>query len=113
MVILRTENGGRDWRVIYTFKSLWLSHAQFLSENDWWLQVRSGNLLHTTDGGKSWSDVKGDPDRFSSRVVFFLDSNTGWLFSHFSGFYGFNLLTRDGGKSWVNQKIKYQTQSER
>ncbi|MEK6301799.1 MAG: YCF48-related protein [Acidobacteriota bacterium] len=111
LVILRTENGGRDWKVRQTIKTPQFVAAQFLTQDEWWVRNSSSTtLLHTTDGGKTWGEVKLTRDASDGPVVF-LDSNIGWLFSFQSGFSFENLFTRDGGKTWATQRINYITEN--
>jgi hypothetical protein len=112
LVILRTENGSRDWRVRRTIETPQFVAAQFLTQDEWWVRTLPSTVLfHTTDGGKTWSQVKLTDDASHGPVVF-LDSNTGWVFSFLSGFSFPNLLTRDGGNTWTTQRINYITQKE-
>lgn len=109
--ILRTGNGGRDWVLRRTLKTPTIVGAYFLNENEWWLRTSSQTLFQTTDGGKTWSEVKPDVYYASMRVMLFVDAKIGWLLSFPSGLYGENLLTRDGGKTWTAQTINYITRN--
>ena len=109
LVILRTEDGGRNWLVRKTIETPTFVSAQFLSGDEWWVRTLSRTSLHhTTDAGKTWSEVTLTNDVIDGPVLF-LDSNLGWLFSYRAGFFFDNLLTRDGGKTWTTQRISYIT----
>ncbi|MFY9553307.1 MAG: YCF48-related protein [Blastocatellia bacterium] len=109
LLILRTENGGRDWKVRRTIETPMFVAAQFLTQDEWWIRTAStSTLFHTTDGGKTWIQVSLTRDARDGPLVF-LNSNTGWVFSFQSGFWFPNLLTRDGGKTWTTQTINYIT----
>ena len=107
--ILKTENGGRQWVLQGEVMTAPIVRAYLLSEQEWWLQSSSRRaLLHTLDSGKSWMQTKL-PDDANGGVLLFVDSSTIWMLSHGAGFDGSNLLTRDGGKTWVSQKSNYRT----
>ena len=79
-----------------------ISDLTFLDQRQGWLLAVENNgrygmaVLHTTDGGTSWSTLPVSPVlHFAdvSRMVF-ADARDGWL-------YGPDLVaTRDGGKTW-------------
>jgi photosystem II stability/assembly factor-like uncharacterized protein len=112
LLVLRTGDGGRQWEIRAKLKAPTFIRAQFLSEKEWWVQTASREaLLHTTDAGKSWSEIRVSADPSIGPMVF-LDSRMGWLLSFSSGFHGDNLLTLDGGNTWTVQKIKYVTEGQ-
>jgi len=115
LVILKTVNGGKDWVIQRILIAPCLHKVQFLTEMEWWMDVPSHPeefLLHTTDAGKTWSKVKVTADSGLGLVVF-LDSNTGLSLSYEDGFSDYNMVTRDGGRTWVRYQIKYITQAPR
>ena len=91
-----------------------LGDMQFLSRSDGWatafyVAVTNGHVseygvvVHTTDGGKRWTQVP-DVETYQVEPTFwFLDAHTGWVYwptasdplDHF-------IRTRDGGRSWRN-----------
>ncbi|WP_281298529.1 YCF48-related protein [Flavobacterium limnophilum] len=86
--IIKTNNGGTDWIEIvnsgitadYKCKSLY-----FLNATTGWIGTSTDGptnityVLHTTDGGASWSTQ--DPLTYNPYSIFFWDENTGWLTS--------------------------------
>jgi photosystem II stability/assembly factor-like uncharacterized protein len=72
----------------------------FINPNTGWTVGRSGQILHTTDGGKNWSIVNTGVGEYTwfSRVRF-VDSNNGWIV----GMGGIILHTSDGGNTWRSQ----------
>jgi photosystem II stability/assembly factor-like uncharacterized protein len=65
--------------------------------------VQSGALLKTTDGGQTWSKLKGSLNNIELQKVFFIDDNTGYgIGSDGTGNYSTILKTSDGGASWID-----------
>jgi photosystem II stability/assembly factor-like uncharacterized protein len=76
----------------------YLRKVMFVSESEGWIVGHSGTILHTTDGGDSWSFQKrGTNDYFTD--LHFIDNNYGTVV----GLNGKILRTTDGGKNWQNQ----------
>jgi len=91
---------------------LWASSAQgqqkiyddlfsvsFPNEKEGWASGRWGCILHTADGGKTWTRQNTGTDLTLSSV-FFVDSKNGWAV----GEEGVIIHTADGGKTWEKQK---------
>ncbi len=76
-----------------------LFSASFPNEKEGWASGRWGCILHTVDGGKTWSRQNSGTDLTLSSI-FFVDSNNGWAV----GEEGVILHTPDGGKTWEKQK---------
>ncbi len=76
-----------------------LFSASFPNEKEGWVSGRWGCILHTVDGGKTWSRLNSGTDLTLSSI-FFVDSNNGWTV----GEEGVILHTADGGKAWEKQK---------
>ena len=66
----------------------------FASDDEGWM-LAGGGLLHSTDGGDSWSEIA----RVSGAAIDFADSEQGWIV----GSDGMILATADGGKTWSSQ----------
>ena len=79
-----------------------LNAVDFVDLNNGWAVGDSAFILHTTDGGESWSlqvnPFSGDPYQ-SFGDVKFIDLNNGWVV----GTQGVILHTTDGGNSWSVQ----------
>ncbi len=84
-----------------------IDQIYFLNSREGWMAAMGRGLLHTTDGGKSWSSVQfGPPMGFIS--VYFTDSQHGWAVGKDSDSWNYtetNLIwsTTDGGKTWHEQ----------
>lgn len=105
-VLVYTTNGGAKWeqKILEEVKAgdlytdLWGVH--FIDEKTGWicgdLNKGSAVILHTTDGGKTWSrQSSGSPTALYG--IFFIDSKTGWAV----GANGTILGTETGGAKWT------------
>lgn len=110
--LLATPDGGKNWVVQYTgtLRTVPASLVTFLGEQGWML-LGSGQVLHSSDGGRTWSPWGALPH---SRQLFaggidmeFLDTSHGWLTLCNTGTAGNggcqNTLygTADGGRTWT------------
>ena len=84
-----------------------LSAVDFIDANTGWAVGSTGTILHTTDGGTTWtpqvSNTSWDID-----AVDFTDANNGWAAGYFDpeltqAGLGFILHTSDGGLTWQFQ----------
>lgn len=116
--IAYTGNGGETWTEMPSFgsKSKVLS-LSILSEKEGFVFTKDGELLHTEDGGESW-DVetvtvgKGGTDagEIISCDFNFYDRENGevvLIYNSSSGTYLVWLKTRDGGKTWSENRISH------
>lgn len=105
--ILKTINGGINWTPIintgitseYKNKSV-----HFINPNVGWISSKRDNsndnaiVLHTTDGGTSWT-TQSTPSNYSIFSIYFWDANNGW----FTGDYG--LIARYTGTLDVKKNV--------
>ncbi|MCA1641374.1 MAG: hypothetical protein LC785_05325 [Acidobacteria bacterium] len=83
----------------------WLRAVYFLDENVGWAAGGKGNVLKTSDGGRTWQTLPR-PTEDVVRDVYFADRETGWLvceadiFSPRTQTRSYLLKTADGGGSW-------------
>jgi photosystem II stability/assembly factor-like uncharacterized protein len=107
--ILRTEDGGESWQNVSPdwmglmpaelmdrgVLSINLYDVIFLNETSGWVVGDWGTILHTLDGGKTWSlsHIGQFPPLFS---VCFKNDKVGWAV----GQNGFALKSENGGASW-------------
>lgn len=101
-VVFHTDNGGNDWKPLWKKQTdwVWLMGMRFLDAGTGWgaigINEYSGDclLIHTTDGGKTWSEtvLKG----IYPSGLYFLDKDRGMILTQRNHIY----VTHDGGKTW-------------
>ncbi|HEV2102650.1 MAG TPA: YCF48-related protein, partial [Candidatus Acidoferrum sp.] len=89
-------------------QDLKLDDAFFITAEEGWVSGAAGTILHTTDGGKTWTaQLGGDPQSQGEDIIrlFFLDSTHGWA----QGRMGELFRTTDG-QNWqqVNSAVNGQ-----
>lgn len=103
--IYMTTDGGKQWEIQSRGDDgRYLRSIQFLNESEGWAAGlravgdsgdRIAVLLHTTDGGRNWSEVETKlTERFFERVLFH-DQAHGWLIARDNIY-----RTQDGGQNW-------------
>jgi len=93
--ILKTENGGEQWKIVNEFPLGHIWSIYFIDEMTGWISGLLG-IQKTSDGGSSWhkQEIGNDRDYWS---IYFLDENLGWAI-------GSSILkTVDGGNIWSRQ----------
>ncbi len=102
--ILRTENGGEDWKEIFLDKNLYKQSKVFLMSvffadyQNVWIVGDSGLILHSSNSGLEWVVQNSDiEDMLFS--VFFIDENTGWA----TGINKAIIKSTDGGNTWTTK----------
>ncbi|HEY9166163.1 MAG TPA: T9SS type A sorting domain-containing protein [Candidatus Kryptonia bacterium] len=110
--ILRTTDGGASWTSITNTGIAPQSNSKclfFLNADTGWIGTNDGIqdqgpdrvILHTTNGGSSWTVSYRDKNNNSAIFsIFFLDANNGW----FTGDYGVIGHTTNGGTGVVSDK---------
>ena len=100
---LKTRDGGKKWELqleLVNRSKLILYSIFFMDQNEGWVVgkdmgvLNRGVILHTTNSGKNWSEIKIENSDSSYKRVYFSGSN-GWLIGENSIY-----RTQDGGKSW-------------
>jgi photosystem II stability/assembly factor-like uncharacterized protein len=76
-----------------------LMSVTFANDKEGWACGRWGTILHTADGGTSWTRQTTGSD-YTLSAVFFVDTKSGWAV----GDGGTIMHTKDGGNSWTPQK---------
>jgi photosystem II stability/assembly factor-like uncharacterized protein len=101
-VILRTMNGGASWTQQNDLgrKGI-INDMHFINSQEGWAVGGQRTLLHTDDGGETWSSqtVPVD-DKFEISGVTFIDANRGWIAGS-SATSNMILYTENGGESWT------------
>ena len=73
----------------------------FVSKNIGWVVGEFGLVLHTKDGGQTWTTQRSGPDLPQLCAVIFFDEQKGWAI----GQEGTLICTKDGGKNWLPSNI--------
>ena len=105
-VLLQTEDGGETWKPILqaTQQNLpRVSTMYFLNADEGWLGASIGQILHTTDGGKTWTIQKTGTTMANITDIHFINSQVGWAVTPQRRDGGFILHTVDGGNYWKIQ----------
>jgi photosystem II stability/assembly factor-like uncharacterized protein len=106
-LILRTDDGGNSWRVVYrsarAVEAVWKLH--FPSKSVGYGSVQSYDptptntqryVAKTVDGGATWTEVPLVNDaKWRSFAIGFANEQVGWVGGNLGG-----LETRDGGATW-------------
>ena len=80
-----------------------LTSVTFVNASLGWAVGDNGTILHTTDGGGTWTPQDSGTTTGQPVSVCFADKDTGWIALSFStGSVGF-LRTIDGGEHWTSQ----------
>ncbi len=103
--ILRSEDLGRSWQTPAgelpgNYRDSFDFHALAARGEHCWIAGAPGSkVLHTPDGGKTWS-VQATGQPLPIRGLAFCDDQHGWAV----GDLGLILATRDGGQTWRRQR---------
>ncbi len=92
----------QEWRLRTTPTNITLQSLSFVDSLTGWAAGDSGIIIHTSDGGRSWS-IQNSNTPENIRDIFFLDHNYGWAtaWSLSNPFGTLILSTTDGGVSWT------------
>jgi photosystem II stability/assembly factor-like uncharacterized protein len=107
--ILKTVNGGKDWKIVTANNTLPLYGISFISENIGFAvggqsycggtgcKVPGYIMLRTTNGGETWDKVDLPYKQADLQTIKFYDSNFGIAIG-----VGARLKTKDGGQTWTS-----------
>ena len=80
-----------------------LQDAHFPDAKNGWAVGSQGLILHTADGGKTWTKREIEMERSSDLWnIYFRDTNHGFI----TGTRGAIFMTKDGGKTWARKDAK-------
>ena len=85
--VLKTNNGGSSWTQVTNTGLTSVSNSKsvfFLNANTGWVSSKEqgwpdSKILHTTDGGASWTHQNPNFSNGSIFSIFFIDENNGWF----------------------------------
>jgi photosystem II stability/assembly factor-like uncharacterized protein len=97
--ILRTNGNNIDWLLRPPLKQPNLLGVVFPDTQNGWAVGGDGLILHSADGGKTWTRQDSRVTNTLRSVYFLSDSLTGWIV----GSNGLILKTFDGGRSWTRK----------
>lgn len=98
-VVLLSDDGGKTFRQAKSVPTqALLTSLSFIDDKQGWAAGHDGVILHTVDGGDTWTlqreDLSGDRPLFG---IHFNDAQNGFAV----GLFGNAQQTTDGGKSWT------------
>jgi len=82
-----------------------LTDVHFVDQNNGWISGWTETMLHTTDGGATWTNQNIPPNN-AYYSVFFTDLLNGWA----TGYAGKIVHTTDGGETWTDQTAPFNTE---
>jgi len=105
--LLKTNNGGSTWTRINTgITGSWgvgFANVQgdifFTDSNNGWAGGYSGGVIHTSDGGMTWTK-QNYPEYAQCDALYFVSNQEGWA----ADGTGMN-YTSDGGITWIRKNI--------
>ncbi|MBA3440562.1 MAG: hypothetical protein H0T92_11900 [Pyrinomonadaceae bacterium] len=93
---LKTDDAGATWQRLSTNVDNVLRGVSFIDANTGWVVGEGGTILHTTNGGATWSLQGNKEDTTNHHGVFFLDRARGWVV----GERGDVHRTTNAGRTW-------------
>lgn len=93
-LLIKSQDGGANWTQVTLPMEIEWESMDFTDANTGWLGSRTGDIIHTTDGGQTWTVLHDST--FLGRVwLRFLNEDFGYMAE------GRNFLqTTDGGLTW-------------
>jgi photosystem II stability/assembly factor-like uncharacterized protein len=100
--ILLSDDDGKTWHQAKDVPTtVTLTAVHFADDKRGWTVGHDTLILHTTDGGETWTKQFGGGESDNALLsVFFKDANHGWGV----GAFNYTVETTDGGKTWVERK---------
>lgn len=95
--IYKTDNGGISWqRQLYRANKTPLTKLVFVDKQVGWAVGETSSILHTTNGGASWSEQSSGTTQ-QLYGIHFISNQTGWIV----GRSGTVLYTTNAGETWI------------
>ena len=100
--ILLSDDNGATWRIAKSPTDELLTSVVFPTPQEGWAVGQDEVILHSTDGGASWTQqhIKADADQVLFSII---SLSPGHLFT--SGSYNLTEETTDGGATWTEGKL--------
>ncbi len=100
--VVLSMDSGKTWQLAKAPTFATLTGVCFPDARHGWAVGHDAIILHSEDGGQTWSTQYQGPDLQASFLdVCFLDAQTGFV----AGAYGQFLATTDGGHTWMPRRI--------
>ena len=100
--IYKTTNGGTSWTQQFGNSSTEFNAISFFDSQNGWAVGFNNLLLHTTDGGQTWtSQDAGAPPVTAINGVTAIGPTTAWI----AGWNGFVAQTSNSGLTWQRERI--------
>lgn len=101
--VLLSDDRGVTWRQAESVPTdNTLTTVHFVDGSHGWMGGHEGIILHSEDGGETWTQQYDDPESDDPILsILFLDREHGFAF----GAFALMLETKDGGKTWTKREI--------
>lgn len=97
--VVITSTDGKNWKQSSSPVDVLLTAVSFADEKRGWAVGHDASIIHTADGGESWTVQHWDAkDNRPFMDVIFLDAQRGFAV----GAYGLFKVTQDGGGTWTD-----------
>lgn len=108
--LFRTVDGGQTWEPARWPQGVCIDSLYFINPHDGWI-ICGDAVYRSTDGGATWERI-GSANRSRQGRIIFLNATTGWIagFRSTGSSEAYQLITRDGGRTWQRQALPLPTQ---
>lgn len=93
------KSTAQGWKAQTSNTTELLLDVSFIDANTGWAASIDGSILHTTDGGTTWTVQKPSNTSHDLLTIYFVDAMNGWA----AGKNHLILRTTDGGMTWNTQ----------
>ncbi|MFL5728502.1 MAG: YCF48-related protein [Cytophagaceae bacterium] len=100
--ILKTNDGGKSWRIINSPVKIWLSAVQFPTAKVGYIVGDSGTILKSVNSGETWVKLASPANDRLLGSISFLDANNGYVGGGSARSY---YKTKDGGLTWKETSL--------
>ena len=100
-IILYSDDIAESWKITKSGVDILLTSVFFLNKNLGWAAGHHNTILHTNNGGESWSIQSQSPKGDPLFDILFTNRTKGIAI----GAFGLVYITSDGGKNWLRKNI--------